>query len=265
MCSVSYTATLFITLVLIFIDIKLSLCLPVWFCFYQLCLCSVSYTATLFITLVLILIDIEHSMFLLVWFCFYQLGLYCAQSVIQLLYLSLWNWYFLISNIHFVCQFDFAFIKLVCAVFSQLYSYPIYHFGIDIDRYRTFTLSACKLLILSTWFVFSQLYSYSVYHFGINIFLYRTFTLSAGMIFLLSTWFVFSQLYSYSIYHFGIDIFLYQMFTLPASMILFYQLGLCSVSCTATVNITMVLIFIDIECSFCLPVWFCFHQLSLTV
>ena len=72
-------ATLFITLVLIFIDIEHILCLPVWFSFYQLGLCSVSYTATLFITLVLIVIDIQHSLCLPVWFCFYQLGLCCVQ------------------------------------------------------------------------------------------------------------------------------------------------------------------------------------------
>ena len=70
------------------------------------------------------------------------------------------------------------------------------------------TLSASMILILSTSFVFNQLYSYSIYHFGINIYWYRAFTLSASMIFLLSTWFVLSQLYSYSIYHFGIDIYL---------------------------------------------------------
>ena len=117
LCSVSYTATLFITLVLTFVDIKHSLCLAddmilllsTWFV-----LCSVSYTATLFITLVLIFIDIEHSIFLLVWFCVYQLGLFFAQSVIQPPYLSLWYWYLLISNIHFVCLFDFSFINIVC-------------------------------------------------------------------------------------------------------------------------------------------------------
>ena len=240
LCSVSYTVALFFTLVLIFIDIEHSLCLSVWFCFYQLGLCSVSYTATLFITLVLIFIDIEHSLCLLVWFCFYQLGLcsviqllyfslwywylliwnihfvcrydfafinlVCVQSVTQLLYLSLWYWYLLISNIHFVCWYDFAFVNLVCTVFSQLYSCSIFHFGIDIYWYGTFTLSAGMILLLSTWFVFSQLYSYSIFHFGIDIYWYRTFTLSVGMILLLSTWFVLSQLYSYSIYHFGIII-----------------------------------------------------------
>ena len=122
LCSVSYTATLFITLVLIFIDMEHSLCLPVWFGFYQLCLWSVSYTATLFITLVLIFIDMEHSLCLPVWFCFYQLGLCCFQSVIQLTYLSLWYWYLLILNILFFCWYDFAFIILVCTVLSQLYS-----------------------------------------------------------------------------------------------------------------------------------------------
>ena len=167
---------------------SLILLLSTWFV-----LCSVSYTSTLFITFVLTFIDIEHSIFLLVWFCFYQLGLYCAQSVIQLLYLSLWNWYWLISNIHFVCQFDFAFINLVCVVFSQLYSYPIYHFGIDIYWYQTFYFSPGMILLLSTWFV------------------------------------------------------------------------LCSISSTATLFITLELIFINIEHSLCLPVWFCFHQLSLTV
>ena len=189
--SVSYTATLFITLVLIFIDMEHSLCLPVWFGFYQLRLSSVSYTATLFITLVLIFIDMEHTIFLLLWFWFYQVGLYCAQSVIHLLYLSLWNWFLFISNIHSVCQFDFAFINLVCFVFSQLYSYPIYHFGIDIYWYQTFYFSAGMILLLSTWFV------------------------------------------------------------------------LCSVSYTATLFITLELIFINIEHSLCLPVWFCFYQLGL--
>ena len=103
LCSVSYsTATLFITLVLIFIDIEHSLCLPVWICFYHLGSCSVSYTSTLFITLVLIFIDIQHSLCLPVWFCFYQLVLCCVQSVMQIRFLSLCYWHLLISNIHFV-------------------------------------------------------------------------------------------------------------------------------------------------------------------
>ena len=94
--------------------------------------------------------------------------------------------------------------------------------------YRTFTLSAGMILRLSTWFVFSQLYSYSIYHFEIDIYWYRTFYFSAGIIFLLSTWFV-----------------------------------LCSVSYTATLFIPLKLIFINIEHSLCLPVWFCFYQLGL--
>ena len=89
----------------------------------------------------------------------------------------------MISNIHFVCRYDFAFI-------NSLSPYSIYHFGIDIYWHGTFTLSAGMMLLLSTWFLFSQLYSYTIYHFGIDIYWYRTFYFSAGMILLLSTWFV---------------------------------------------------------------------------
>ena len=229
-------------------------------------LCSVSYTATLFITLLLIFIDIEHSLCLPVWFFFYQLGLCCAQSVIQLLYLSLWNWYLLISNIHFVCQFDFAFINLVCAVFSQLYSYPIYHFGIDIYWYRTFYFSAGMIFLLSTWFVLCSV-SYTA-----------TLFIPLKLIFIniehslcLPVWFFFDQLglcsVSYTATLFIITLVLI-FINIERSLCLpvwfwFYQLGLCSVSDTATLFITLVLIFIDMEHSLCLLVWFCFYQLGL--
>ena len=104
-------------------DIERSLCLPVCFWFYQLSLCCVQSVIQLpYLSLWYWYLLISNIHFVCL-YDFVLINLVCVQSVIQLLNLSLWYWYLLISNVHFVCQYDFDFNDLVCvqSVIQLLY------------------------------------------------------------------------------------------------------------------------------------------------